>query len=105
MKVSQETLGSITAEFLNCISSRLAGRDDCKKTTYTVTINHNGVTMSPMVSVYPDRYHRKEGDKMNVVQFVHHYKMTSATLDQFVFGTYQYQLSVDGKRRRWTRIL
>ena len=96
---------SYQTEFLlKSIAQRLSGRDDCKKVQYHVTIDHNGVTMVPNVKVYPNRYKRKESDLIDVVSFVHHYKMTNARLSDFVFGTYEYQLSIDGKKRKWRRL-
>ena len=93
-----------TELLLKSIADRLSGRDDCKKTCYKITIDHNGVKMFPYVEVFPNRYNRKESDKMDIVSWVHHYKMEGAKLSGFVFGTYEYQLSVDGKRRKWRRI-
>lgn len=96
--------GQQTEFLLKSIADRLSGRDDCRKTCYKVVINHNGVTMFPHVEVFPNRYHRREADKIDVVSFVHQYKMPNARLSEFVFGTYEYQLSVDGKRRKWRKV-
>ena len=93
-----------TEFLLKSIASRLSGREDCRKIPYTVKIDHNGVTMSPLVYVFPNRYKRQETDKMEIVAFVHQYMMSNALLSGFVFGTYQYELSVDSKRRKWRKI-
>lgn len=93
-----------TEFLLKSISDRLSGREDCKRMTYTVHIDHRGVTMEPLVYVYKNRYSRKETDKMDIVSFVHKYKMSGARLDGFVFGTYEYRLTLDGNRRKWRKI-
>ena len=104
MSIFEEGNGKRTMELLNYISSRLSGRDDCKNVNYIVTIDHTGIRMSPMVNVYPNRYRRHESDKLDVISYIHMYKMPDALTSDFVFGTYQYQSSFDNKRRRWTRI-
>lgn len=96
--------GEQTEYLLKSISERLSGREDCKRTEYIVTINDNGVNMSPLIQVFPNRYKRKEGDKIDIVSFVHQYKMSNARLDGFVFGTYKYQLTPDRKQRKWRKI-
>lgn len=93
-----------TEYLLKSIAARLSGRDDCKKIPYKITIDAEGVNMFPIVYVYPNRYTRKEADKIDVVSFVHHYKMNNVLLSDFVFGTYEYQLSPDGKRRKWRKV-
>ena len=93
-----------TEFLLKAIATRLSGREDCRKIPYTVTIDHNGVTMSPLVYVFPNRYKRQESDKMEIVTFVHKHMMNGALLSGFVFGTYRYELSVDSKRRKWRKI-
>ena len=98
-----EPTGRQTEYLLKCISDRLSGRDDCRKVKYTVIIDHNGVRMDPLVYVYPNRYKRKETDLIDIVSFVHTYRMKSALLSNFVFGTYEYELSLDGKKRKWRK--
>ena len=93
-----------TEYFLKSIAERLSGREDCKKLCYRVTINHNGVNMLPHIEVFPNRYRRHEEDKIDIVDFIHHYKMKNALLSDFIFGTYEYQLSIDGKKRRWRKV-
>lgn len=100
----EEPTAQQTEFLLKAIADRLSGRDDCRKVPYRITIDHNGVSMSPLVYVWPNRYKRKEEDKIDIVSFVHKYKMKGAKLSGFVFGTYEYQLSVDGKRRKWRKI-
>lgn len=92
-----------TEFLLKSIAERLSGRDDCRKVKYVVKINHIGISMDPLVYVYRNRYSRKETDKMDIISFIHQYKMDGALLSGFVFGTYEYQLSVGGKKRRWRK--
>lgn len=93
-----------TEYLLKSISQRLSGRDDCRNATYTVTIDHSGVKMSPLVYVFPNKYKRKETDRLDIVSFVHQYKMKGAVLSGFVFGTYTYDTAGDSKGRKWRRI-
>jgi hypothetical protein len=99
-----EPNGRQTEFLLKSISTRLSGREDCKKIAYRVTIDHNGVSMFPLILVWPNRYMRKEADKLDIVSWVHLYKMRNARLSEFVFGTYEYQLSAEGKQRRWRKV-
>lgn len=98
------TNGKATEFLLKTIAERLAGREDCKKVTYTVTIDHGGVSMSPLIYVFPNRYKRKESDKLDIIAWVHQYQMPNAKLSDFVFGTYQYRQDGESKKRRWTRV-
>ena len=99
-----EPVSKQTEFLLKTIASRLASREDCRQVAYRVTIDHNGVRMNPLIYVYPNRYKRTEQDKIDIVSFVHQYKMHNAKLSGFVFGTYEYQLSANEKRRRWVKI-
>ena len=98
-----EPNGQQTEFLLKSIAERLSGREDCRKINYKVTINNNGVKMDPLVYVYKDRYSRKEIDLLDIVAYVHIKKMRGAKLSGFVFGTYEYQLSASGKKRRWRK--
>ena len=93
-----------TEFLLNAVAKRLSGRDDCRKVPYRVYIDHNGVRMNPLIYVFPNRYHRQESDKMDVVSFIHQYKMNGALLSGFVFGVYEYELAYEGKRRKWRKV-
>ena len=95
--------GKLTEELLNYIAHRLSGRDDCRNVTYEVTIDHNGVSMSPQVFVYPNLYRKQHSDKLDVVTWAQLYKLPHAQLSDFVFGTYQYRREGESKKRRWTR--
>lgn len=99
-----EPSGKQTEFLLKTIAARLSGREDCKKVVYRVTIDHNGVRMFPRIEIFPNRYNRREADKTDVVSWVHLFKMKSALLSDFVFGVYEYQLSAEGKQRRWRKV-
>lgn len=93
-----------TEFLLKSISTRLSSREDCRKTTYKVTIDHNGVSMSPLVYVFPNRYKRQESDKIDIVTYVHKYKMDGALLSGFVFGTYEYSSGDVSTKRKWRKL-
>ena len=99
-----EPQGQQTEYLLKSIASRLSGREDCRQMKYKVNIGLNGVKMEPLIYVYKNRYRRKETDKLDIVSFVHEYKLNGALLSDFVFGTYEYQTSADGKKRKWIKI-
>lgn len=93
-----------TEELLNNISKRLSGRDDCRNMNYCIVINHGGVEMSPSVFVYPDIHHRKDKDKVEIVEFVKYTMMKDAKLSDFTFGTYLYESNYERTKRRWVRV-
>ena len=93
-----------TEDLLKSISQRLAGREDCKKIVYQISIDKDGIHMYPIVNVFPNRYNRKEVDKIDVITYVHEYRLPELKLDELVFGRYEYQLSSDGKKRRWRKV-
>ena len=97
-----EPLGKQTEFLLKSVAERLAGREDCRQITYTIMIDHNGVRMNPLIYVYPNRYKRKETDKIDIISFVHEYKMQGALLSDFVFGIYEYSLL--GSKRKWRKV-
>ena len=98
-----EPQGKQTEYLLKCISTRLSGREDCRNVNYKVTIDYKGVRMEPLVYVYRNRYNRKDVDRLDIISFVHKYKLSSALLSGFVFGTYEYESTEDGKKRRWRK--
>ena len=98
------TNGKQTEFLLKSISQRLASREDCKDTSYNVTINSTGIHMVPIVYVFPDRYHRKDSDKTDVVSFIKHTKLFDTGLDEFVFGSYEYSLIDNEKKRKWRKV-
>jgi hypothetical protein len=42
--------------------------------------------------------------KMDIISYVHNIKMPDIKLNELVSGVYEYQLSVDGKNRKWRRV-
>lgn len=99
-----EPVGQQTEFLLKSIASRLSGRGDCQGINYTVIIDHNGVRMNPLIYVFPNRYKRQEADKIDIVSFIHQYKMKGTRLSEFVFGTYEYAVAYDGGRRKWRKV-
>ena len=106
----------LTRDLLHSVSSHLSSRVDCRGVTYQLTIQDNGlITFSPDVLVYPDRYRRKRGDKLPVLQHIilEHFdglyvKTHSTSLrvnaDALVTGTYEYQSSIDPRSDCTSRI-
>lgn len=96
----------ITSEFLRCLSDHLSSRQDCKGVEYTVIIDRSNIKFEPLRYVYPDRYHRKENDKQDVVRHVisyHFPDLPDSNFEMLTSGTYKYVLSFDGKKRQWIR--
>ena len=111
----------LTTKLLRHISGRLASRDDCRKTEYIVHIDLRGETniiyMDQDIYVYPSLQMRTEEFRRTIIEHVLKTYMHPniyqgqlndeskyVTIPVFQIGTYKYQLSVDGKRRKWTRI-
>lgn len=90
-----------TEDFLKLIAYRLAGREDLKHVEYEVTILESGhVIMNPLVRVFPDRYRRKESDKVDIISFILTFMVCAR---DFVPGQYIYKNSTNGKRRKWIK--
>lgn len=105
----------LTQEFLKQIALHLSSRAECRGATYRVTISDSELTFHPKVEVFPDRHHRKSTDKVPVSFHVasHFVDMLNPRMEngklyldtpELVPGVYEYQPSVDGKRRRWVKI-
>lgn len=74
------------------------------------------ICFSPGITVFPDIYHRKQTDKISIVAHVasahfgavldDYYQEGCTFLDtsKFVRGVYEYQASIDRKKRRWVRV-
>ena len=120
-----------TQQFLRHVSRRLSGREDCKKVEFMIGIGYRfpGANMitsphilddkyiffHPNIDVYKDKHHRKEVDLNGIVDHTIYkfypdlilgYDLFGSIIvdtSKFIRGVYQYQLSVDGKRRRWVR--
>lgn len=111
-------IASRTKSLMNFIALRLSGRDDCKGLNYVLTISDSSsfqhVSFEPDVVVYPDRYHKKDTDKTQVILQIlnnHFSEYTTKTedgcvfvnRDTFVCGKYEYVSSFNNKRRKWIR--
>lgn len=120
----------LTQELLRKITRRLSGREDCKGVEYCLGIgvhvegspinlsDENSVEdyifFSPDVYVYRDKKHRKSKDLFRIVDFIL-YKYYEEDLvkgrdskgqllvdtSKLVKGLYRYQISIDGRRRKW----
>lgn len=101
---------------LKLIASHLSSRECCRSQLYRVEIDETGVIrFDPRVQVFHDTYHRKETDRVNVIDHIvmkHLYEMfvcmcpdgsIQVDASMIVPGTYEYQASFDNKRRRWIR--
>ena len=80
-------------------------------------VSSSGVRMKPQIDVYPDTHHRKPTDKCSILDYVLITKFYDSCYDgvdeyghatfregSLTPGVYKYRLSVDKKRRKWTRI-
>ena len=123
-----------TMKFLQTIAQHLSSRPECKKLVYRIAIGVDDpffsyqltlfedeladkrVCFHPSIYVYPDIHHRKDTDKINVVQHVasahfeallYSYQESGGlylNTENLVKGIYEYQSSIDGKKRRWVRV-
>ena len=120
-----------TQQFLRHITRRLSGREDCKRVEFMIGIGYRFpgsdkvtsphifddryIFFHPVVDVYKDKHHRKDIDLNGIIDHVIYkyypdlilgYDLLGNILvdtSKLVRGVYQYQLSVDGRRRRWVR--
>ncbi len=125
------TTSKRTQQFLRYLTRRLSGREDCKKVEFMIGIgcrfpgadkitsphilDDRYIFFHPSIDVYKDKHHRKDVDLNGIVDHIIYkyypelilgYDLHGSMLvdtSQFVRGVYQYQLSIDGKRRRWVR--
>ena len=104
-----------TKDLLLAVSSRLSSREECRKRSYTLKISGTGrIQFDPYIEVYPNRYHRNQSDKISVIEYIlkqDTFSHLHPTFDSGVAveattvvpGTYIYELSVSGAKRRWTK--
>lgn len=121
-----------TQAFLRMIARRLSGRDDCKKMQYVIGIGlptdpellkslpegetvDDHIFFKPDVHVYKDTYHRSGKDLYKIADLIitkyfpdlvmgrDAYGYLKVDTTKLTKGIYEYQMSVDGKRRRWVR--
>lgn len=91
-----------TELFLLTLSRRLSGREDCRGQNYDVLIGeNNSVVMMPDVQIYPNRYSKKDADKVSVVWYVMY--LFGGKSIKLVPGHYIYTSSIDKKKRQWRR--
>lgn len=125
----------LTKQFLLKISSRLSSRLDCKHINYLVYIGidpkyewknsyndfrdaSNYVFFIPGKYVYPNLHRKTSADRLPIIDYVvlHHFKdelfngydeygKLRIYTNNLVNGIYEYQLSVNGKYRRWTKLI
>lgn len=74
------------------------------------------IVFTPDVKVFPNIHNRKPTDKINIIKHVlkEHYRYMIDGVDNngnylifdgfVVPGIYEYQISMNGKRRRWVRL-
>ena len=122
----------LTKDFVNRISSRLSGRVDCSRVEFLVGIGCHVedspikltdntkevdyIYFHPDIYVYRDLHHRKDVDLFRVTDLICHKYFPELVVGRDDFGQlkvdtsklsrgiYKYQLSVDGRKRRWIRI-
>lgn len=121
-----------TQQFLKRITRRLSGREDCRHVEYLIGIgvpvkphiytsdelkkHEDYIYFDPDVYVYKDNKHRKDVDLFRIVDLILHkyyenelvkgrdeYGNLKVDTSKLVKGVYKYQISMDGKRRRWIR--
>lgn len=111
-----------TEEVLKCISLHLSSRPSLRRCEYLCKIVNTYICLEPSeIEVFPDRYHKRAGDKMNVLYHVlhDHYpdclpeNLADGKHDKCIHikrgvltpGCYIYKLSFTGNRRQWIRSL
>ena len=80
-------------------------------------VSSGEVRMKPQIDVYPDTHHRKSTDKCSILDYVLITKFYDTCYDgideygharfregSLTPGVYKYRLSVDKKKRKWSRI-
>lgn len=92
-----------TEKLLRQISKHLSSREECRRVQYRVVIEKVSVTMYPNYCVFPDARHRRDSDKINLLDHI-----LSMHLDSNIAlteGTYEYRLTFPQLRRRsWVNI-
>ena len=115
------TVSRNTVEFLNEIAKHASNRSEMKDVEYKVLImpTHEDSTIfiavvDPYVRCFRDVHSRKHSDqdiidchvlKYHLRHLIDHIDNNGDVfLKDVVPGMYQYQRSISGKRRRWTRV-
>ncbi len=107
-----------TQKFLRLVAQRLSGRNDCKRVQFRIHIlPEKAISFEPDIYVYKDLHHRKDVDLFKIADLITRKYFPELILgkdnkgrmlidtEKLNIGTYEYQLSVDGKRRRWVKRL
>lgn len=108
-----------TEAFLRSISSRLAGRPDCRQVEYRISISSNEfgmfVVMTPVVKVFRNAHARKDADRMTILEWALHREILegkACKLGEGIIvnedvnldgGEFIYKLSFDKKKRTWIK--
>ena len=108
-----------TEAFLRSISSRLAGRPDCRQVEYRISISPNEfgvfVVMTPVVKVFKNAHSRKDADRMTILEWALHKEILegkACKLGEGIIvnedvnldgGKFIYKLSFDKKKRTWIK--
>lgn len=120
--LTSKEINERTEDILKCISSHLSSRTALRKHEYVCKILDNYIVLEPSdIEVFPDRFHKRAGDKVNVLYHVLHThfadclpeNLADGRHDTYIHikpgvltpGCYTYKLSVTGNRRRWIRSL
>ena len=106
-----------TEAFLRSISSRLAGRPDCRQVEYRISICPNEfgmfVVMAPVVKVFRNAHSRKDADRMTILEWALHKEILEGKACKLGIivneevnlggGKFIYKLSFDKKKRTWIK--
>lgn len=103
-----------TQHLLRILSRHITNRSEFNQTQFQVTITPSGrITMSPTMYVFPNRYHRKDADKVDLLTHVLADHLDPEQVENiselklapgYLSGCYQYVSSFSGKRRTWIRL-
>lgn len=107
-----------TQNLLSRISTRLSGRNDCKKVEYLLTItesedsNYCKIKFKPCIYIYPDRYHKQDTDLASIILYIVGQITNFTVIDDcivvsrglFLPGEYLYEFRKISKRRYWKKL-
>ena len=106
-----------TEQLCNYLAKHLSTRKECRCEEYMLNIQDGLIVCWPNVAVFPDRYTRRSGAKLPVLQHVLTYHLPNCGLKDdkfggvkvskgfFVNGIYRYKTSVDKRSRKWFRVM
>ena len=108
-----------TEKLLFLISKHLSSRSRLRHEEYFCCISTNMISFYPKEDVFPDKFHKKLGDKISLLYhiLIDHFDLHIQELssirhaycinildNKFVPGVYKYSLSINKKTRRWVRL-